>query len=178
MPLQAVKPSSKNCMSSSSERAGQAQAVGTQAGLLGEEEGGGSRRLRAGGAGWRVREGCVEGAAPGTKVRVVTWRQEEDLTPLFRPPRASSVSSPPASSCAAWVPVSWAPSLCPSEKMATTHPVKVVALLTRILNALSLTSWPYQRPAAPWNCTPSPPRKSPAKVRAKAARFPLVVYLD
>ena len=80
-------------MSSSSERAGQAQAVGTQAGLLGEEEGGGSGRLWAGGAGWRVREGWVEGAAPGTKVRVVTWRQEEDLTPLFWPPRPSSIES-------------------------------------------------------------------------------------
>ena len=28
--------------------------------------------------------------------------------------------------------------------MATTYPVKVVGLLTRIVNALSLTSWPYQ----------------------------------
>lgn len=74
MPLQAVKPS-ENYMSSSSETAGQAQAVQTQAGLLGEEDGGGSGRLQAEAAGWRVREGWVVGAAPGNKVREeVTWR--------------------------------------------------------------------------------------------------------
>lgn len=75
MPLQAVKPPSENYMSSSSETAGQAQAVQTQAGLLGEEDGRGSGRLQAEGGGWRVREGWVVGAAPGSKVREeVTWR--------------------------------------------------------------------------------------------------------
>lgn len=75
MPLQAVKPPSENYMSSSSETAGQAQAVQAQAGLLGRrtaEAQGGCRQKEQG---ERVREGWVVGAAPGSKVREeVTWR--------------------------------------------------------------------------------------------------------
>ena len=111
-------------MSSSSETAGQAQAVRTQAGLLGEEDGGGSGRLQAEGAGWWVGDGWVEGAAPGSKVREkVKWRQEEDLTPLFRPPLLLCIESVSIVLCCSGACLS-DPFTVSIRKTATTHVVR------------------------------------------------------
>lgn len=120
-PCLQAEPPSENYMSSSSETAGQAQAVQTQAGLLGE---GGRQRLREA-AGRRSRVAGQEGGVGCTREQGQRGGHLEiggRTSPTFPASTSSSVSSPSASSCAVWVPAR--PLHCVHQKMATTHVVR------------------------------------------------------
>lgn len=171
--FQAVKPPSENYMSSSSETAGQAQAVQHRQASWGRrtaEAQGGCRQKEQG---WRVREGWVVGLhqgarserrSPGDRRRPSLHFSGLHFPPLYRGPSASS--------CAVWVPVSQ-PLYCVHQKNGN-HPCgQVVGLLTRILNSLSLTSWPYQYQSTV-ELHPIIPKEKPSQSQSlrKAARFP------